>query len=1177
MLRLRMSRRRALILGVTLVLMGSAAWAQSGRGTITGVVKDQIGAVVPGVTVEATHVATNVTTAVVTNPMGLYSLLNLPIGTYNVAFKLMGFSTLRREGVTVGLEQVVTLDTSLSVGGLEDLITVTADAAMVSVGRPEIGTSMKSSTVTDLPLTVSGGRSLENFAYALTPSVEGDNWQSRIAGGAEFTKEVVLDGTSAVIQIGGHIGESSPPMESVEEFRVQTSGIAAEYGRTAGGVFNFSLKSGTNSLRGSAYGFLRNEALNANTWQNEYMIEAYPDRASEFKKANDRQYVGGASAGGPIVKNKTFYYASFEEYQQSRFVLGAYNQTVPMPAMLNGDFSALLDRNTLLGYDAAGSPIYKGAIVDPNTRLVFPNNVIPANRISTVSKQIADIYRQGYAPMIDRITNNSALTQYNDPSFKQHQLAVKLTHQFSSSSQLSGSYIWTRRPRTLVDQGGIWDPNDSKKMGGPLSRARFQEVGTDQARVSHSHSFFSNAINVANFTYSRYVNPSVAGSADGGWPQTLGFGDVGKGNFPDVTFGSAVNGIGTTRIGYGANAGYTGRTYIVSDSLSWARGRHSMKFGGEFRHMSIASYTATGVLTFNFLPDQTRFLGPSWQAQTGFGFASFLLGAVNDASQVTAGDLSGRRSYFALYAQDDFRVNDRLTLNVGLRWDTTGPWSEKSGKWATYDTSIKSPKYGVPGALVYATSGSTTFEGKRDWKEFGPRLGVTYRLTEHAVLRGAYGIFYQPVGSDYWAGVPYSFAPGFRGDNRVPAVGGGRPAFNWDSGYPGKETPPGAKDPDFTTWGMVAMSQDGMQAGRLQQWNAGLEFEVMKDFVLGIDYLGNKGTGLNSGDLQRNQPDPQAIGNLVKAGKEWNWVSDPASAAAAGVPYPYSGFSNYSFMALFPYPRVAETWGPLYYVGSPLGRQRYDALQLTGTKRMSQGVAANVAYTYARSRSNINSGFQESWGVGLLQDVRRLDDEAKVVDLNDMTHIVKGYVAYELPFGKGRRFLNESGAADAFLGGWQVSVMFRYYSGTPLQVLSSNSYTGWSTYGYPIYANVDPNGNFSNQFNSDSFDIKNAASPSNRYFDPKAFSNPAYGEFGTGPRAFEQLRGFNRSYEDLGVMKDFRFGGRYRVQVRFELLNMFNRKYFSNPVTTINSANFGNVISLTGTPRQGQIGLRFEW
>jgi hypothetical protein len=355
---------------VALILIGATAWAQSDRGTITGVVKDPSGAVLPGVSVEAVHVATNVPKATTTNDVGLYSLPNLPLGTYAVTFTLQGFAPLRRQGITVGLAETITLDSTLEVGGLQDTVTVTNDAPLLSASTAQVGTAMKNSVVTSLPLTVSGGRSLENFAYALTPSVEGDNWTSRIAGGLPFSKEVVLDGTSAVIQIGGHIGESEPAVESVEEFKVMTSGIAAEYGRTGGGVFNFSLKSGTNSIRGSTYGYLRNESLNANTWQNRLMTEAFPNRASEFKKPLDRQYVSGVSMGGPVFKNKTFYFGSFEDYRQSRFVLGAYNATVPTAAFLNRLQRAPRYQYPL-GSDSAGSPIYKGRSRSV-TRLVFP-------------------------------------------------------------------------------------------------------------------------------------------------------------------------------------------------------------------------------------------------------------------------------------------------------------------------------------------------------------------------------------------------------------------------------------------------------------------------------------------------------------------------------------------------------------------------------------------------------------------------------------------------------------------------------------------------------------------------------------------------------------------------------------------------------------------------------------
>jgi outer membrane receptor protein involved in Fe transport len=561
----------------------------------------------------------------------------------------------------------------------------------------------------------------------------------------------------------------------------------------------------------------------------------------------------------------------------------------------------------------------------------------------------------------------------------------------------------------------------------------------------------------------------------------------------------------------------------------------------------------------------------------GVGFASFLLGEVQSASQAVGGDLFGRRNYLALYAQDDFRVTDRLTLNLGLRWETTGPWTEKEGRWANFDTSMTNPVRGVPGVLVFADDGSTTFEGKRDWTQFGPRMGLAYQVTPRTVFRSAYSLFYMPVGMNFWSGVPYGFAPGYTGTNTVTRRAQGIPAFNWDNGYPGQFVP-GTRNPDSIDWGLVSINPNSLRAGRIHQWNAGTDFEIARDLVLGVNYLGNRGTRLQSGDLERNQPDPEALRRLLQAGREWDWVSDPASAAAAGVPYPHAGFENFAFFALMPYVQAAEGWGPLFFVGSPLGSKDYHALQLTLEKRMSRGVAANMAYTLSRARGNVASSFQERWSVGPLQDVTRLAEEARVIDPTDRTHILKGYVAWDLPFGQGRRFMsNASGWREALVSGWMVSTILRYESGRPLRILSRNSYTGWSTFGYPIYVNVDPNGNFDRQFKAGNFDQANPGAAGNRYFDPAAFSNPPYGELGQGPGQFAQLRGFGSAFEDFGIMKNVRFSHRVQAQIRFEMINVFNRRYFANPVTDIGSPLFGHVVSTTGQPRQGQLGVRFTW
>jgi len=1183
-------KRRTIAFGLLAqLLMAGFLWAQSDRGSITGTVTDPTGAVVPGVQVTATNTDTKVQTNATTNDVGLYTILNLPIGGYTVAFSKQGFKTYDRSGITVAIAQVVHLDATLNVGAVTESVTVTAEAGILQTRQTELSTTMKSQVVTNLPISVSGGRRLELFAYYIVPGVEGDDWTSHIGGGQAFTKEVLIDGTSAVAQIGGHIGESSPAMEAVQEFRVETSGIRAEDGRSGGGVFKFTLKSGTNAFHGSAFGFLHNEMLNANTWPNNFWrsYKTAVDPANkakydeDYRKPFDRQFVYGFSAGGPLIKNKTFAFGAFEKYMQGRYALGEFNRTVPVAEFLDGNFNALLHTDeAALGTDAEGTPIYPGAIIDPATGLVFPGNIIPSGQISDVSKKIVDIYRVQYQPMVTGLINNSAIVRQNDPWYHQTQLTFKADHNFSEKSRLSGSLIWTERPRILVDSGGIWDPRDPNKTGGPLSRARKQEVTSRSFRLGHSYSFAPNVLNVAGFTYLRYRNPSAASATnEGNWPETLGFGNTGAKNFPEISFGSAVNGISTTPIGYNSSGFYVANTYIANEMLTWVKGRHTAKFGGEVRWMQINSHSGSGLLSFSFTNNQAGAPAEPWANRVGFGFASFLLGEVQSASMGTPFDLYGRRKSYSLFFQDDWKISSKLTVALDLRWEATGPFTEKYGHWANFDKQAINPALGIPGVLVFAKDGKDSFERERDWKEFAPHIGVAYQVKPRVVLRAAYGIFFSPIGLNYWGGTPYSFAPGYRGTNDVRANNDLSPVFNWDNGYPDNFIP-GTKDPTAIPWGPVNINPRSLFAGYSQQWNAESEFELTKDTRLDIAYMGNRASRLQSGHFERNQPDSAAYTRMLQCGTTWNWVWDEASAADACVPYPYPGYSNMALYAVFPYPHVAEMWGPLFHVGSPLGSSAYESFQIALAKRPAKGLAANVSYTLSRTRTSMqdySGAFQELWWAGPIQDVTKLDEEAKTVAFYDQRHVFKGYAAWDLPFGKGRHYLSSGGAVvNAILGGWTVSTRFRYNSGFPMGVNSDNWYPLWDG---PVYANVNANGNFSRQFKGKNFNPADTAQSTNRYFDPASFSNPTNGEFGTGPMYVSKLRGFGSAEEDLGIMKNFRFGadGRFRVQVRGELLNLFNRHYFSNPDTAISSPSFGNVTNVGGSPREGQLGARFEW
>ncbi|RPJ83538.1 MAG: carboxypeptidase regulatory-like domain-containing protein, partial [Acidobacteria bacterium] len=271
------AQRRLLLILFVVSLLALPVFGQVDRATVNGRVTDATGGVVPGVEVVATNQDTGVQTTTVTNDLGLYTLANLPIGSYSVKFSLTGFKTTDRTGIGLVIAQVARIDVVLETGEISETVTVSANADLINKDNALVSTVMQSETITDLPLSFAGGRSVENFAYAVTPAVEGDNWTSYIGGGPAFSKEVLIDGISATSQIQGHIGESSPTMEAVQEFKVQTSGMSAEYGHTSGGVFNFALKSGTNDIHGSSFYYTRNEALNANTWMNNWRLSRNPN------------------------------------------------------------------------------------------------------------------------------------------------------------------------------------------------------------------------------------------------------------------------------------------------------------------------------------------------------------------------------------------------------------------------------------------------------------------------------------------------------------------------------------------------------------------------------------------------------------------------------------------------------------------------------------------------------------------------------------------------------------------------------------------------------------------------------------------------------------------------------------------------------------------------------------
>jgi len=1157
-----------------MILAGMAA-AQVNRATITGTVVDASGAVVPGVTVTATRVDTGLVTSTTTNGIGIYTLLNLVPARYNIEFKKQGFKSENVPNIVLHSTQVAQINARLEVGGTTQVVTVTEPSPVLDKENATIGTNMSNQVVTDLPLSIyGGGRFVEDFAVALTPgySLLSSPYGGVVNGTQQFTKDYTIDGTSGTAQIQGDSMETGPPMEAIQELQAQTSGIDAQSAITSGGVMNFTMKSGTNQFHGSGFIYGRNEALDANSWDN---------NNQGLPKPFDRAWDYGGSFGGPILRNRTFFFGSFEGYKQSDFAPGGFGSaaTVPTSAFLNGDFSALLNTSTVYGVDSAGNTIYQGAIFNPQTQDVFVGNVIPSAMISPISQKIVSLYQKYYAPENGNLVNNDRLPEQNSPAQTPKTASLKIDENLRSTDHLDGSWILHNQSRTLVDSGGVWEPGST--TGGPLSDARIQLVPTDQFRISESYGFSPNVLNILNATYNWYRNGSQPAASGTAWPAALGFGNTGANNFPQINFGSAVNGIGETFIGNSWQGYYVSSTLILGDSLTWMKGRHAFTFGGDFQAMENNYHAGSGAITFNFSNNTTGAVGTSYAANVGFGFASFLLGDVQNASETTPADFYGRRKAMDLYAQDNWKLTPKLTLNLGLRWDATFPFHEKYGHWANFDLNAIDPNLGIPGELVYAQNGSSTFEKNESWTNFGPQAGFAYSPWQKVVFRGSFGILYIPIGIQYWTGVPYGFDPGYRGTNSATSP------FNWNSGYPGVFVP-GTKTstPPISLFPVVNVDPNSLEAGYTDAFNIGAQFQLTPGMRLSASYVGNRGHHLQDSALNYNEPSPSQFLGLVNAGTNFTYVCNPAQAAKVGVPYPYSGFCAPAAAAIAPYPQVAAAldtywfYPNLYYVGLPLGQSYYDSMILDLQKRMGKGLMMDVNYTLSRQETDTFTNFGESYDTSYIQNLDNLSLEAHTLSPYDQTSVIKGFVTYQLPLGQGQRWLHSSGrVVNAIVSGWTVAELFSYATGQPISFAAPNPY-------YPEWANVYVDFNLSG-YHGNIFDralFNPAGGISNQYFPASVASAPPYGQLGTGTRAVSALRCPGVDSENAGLMKNFPFGhdGRFDLQFRAEFYNLLNRhSYFLNgcqgTTATPTSSNFGQVLGVTGSPRSGQFAVRFTF
>jgi len=1197
-----------LLLALLTALFGQSLWAQANRATITGIVTDATGAVVPGVDVTVVNTDTRVPAKTVSNNEGIYVVPNLFPGPYSVTFEKTGFETLERPGVTLLSTQEARIDVALKVGSTSTSVTVSGGAPVLDADTATVGTNMKSDEVNDLSLNINnGGRFIELFAVAVTPgySVLSSPYGAVVNGGQWFSKDYTVDGTSGTSNIRGDTMDGGPSMEAVEEVQAETSGLDAQSSITGGGVMAFNLKSGSNALHGSAFLYGHNELFDANTWTNDYNGE---------RKPKDRTWDYGFSLGGPIHKNRTFFFGTFERYQQQDWRLNSGGATVPVPGMLTGDFSSILgaplcgspgnaspcgagNETPIMVQDDAGDMLQAQVdmIYDPATGNQFTNNMLPS--VSPVAQKVNAFYAK-YAPNLGGVSNNERTLLTNSPSQTPNWYVVKLDHVLGDRDHLSGSWIYDHKLRTLDDGGGLWESGTT--TGGPLTNARIQFYHQQEYRISESHTFGPTLLNVLNFT-NAFDNNGSTPTVPGDYNTQVGFASTGANNFPEISFSDNQAGISETYIGSTWQGHIAGSVTTTNDTLTWSKGRHNLSFGGDFIAHDVNFTSGNGAYNFNFSYLNTK--GPGYPYD-GFGFATYELGLVNTAGQSVANNLYGRQKNFDLFAQDSYKVTSKLTINPGLRWTYNTRFHEKYGNWANFDPTVVDDQltavYGapLPGSLVFAKSGSDSFDKNEYALNFGPSLGIAYQLLPNVVVRASYSLIFNPVGVTFFGGVPDGFAPQ-EGSNSAKS-------FDWDSAagggnYPGVLTKASlATDPSTMLPFPVEVDPRSLRLGYSEAFNFGVQQQLTSNMRFELAYVGNRGHRLTDTALAWNETTTQNFLSLVDNNPGfsiWNWMYCPSGYGSVdNIACPYPNFYGSPLAALAPLPQMAASEGNYWYgccadinyAGLPLGQSFYDSLVADVVKRAGS-LTMDMSYVWSRQEGNSFSTEQDyNNGYTGVEDFQNMHGASHALTGYDLPQVVKGYVNYRLPFGAGQRWggaLNQP--LRTVVGGWQATALVDYYTGQPFRVGAADPY-------WPLWGNIYPQFNlagYKGPTNPGHY-VPIPASftgnvcetyPQDCYMPTSVASNPAEGVLPLSPYN-SRLRCPGEANENTTFLKNDKVGpdGKYNVSLRMDLYNVFNRHYYNiegcgGNTAAIGASNFGEILGVQDNPRGAQFAIRLDF
>jgi hypothetical protein len=1162
----------SLLLVVAALAVG--ARGQSYQGGLRGAARDSSGAVVVGCELSLINEETNTARAAATNSEGEYAFTNVLPGVYTLVATRSGYKKYERKNIRIGTQEFITLDVRLDVGQTTESVTISGEAVTLESSNPSIATTLETRALQELPTPARN----VFFLSVATPSVvptgdpqfvrQQDQTNSSLlslGGGPRRANNYTIDGVSITDLRNRAV--FIPNIESVQEVRVQVSTYDAEMGRTGGGVFNATAKSGGNDWHGS--GVFQNRPSFASS-------QLFFARKANDPKPETYYYLYGGSFGGPIKKDRTFFWASTENYK----TLTSRNALLKLPTAreLTGDFS----QSGVTIYDpltTRPNPGFNPLLPESPTNFRFIRDPIQCNgalnlicpdRINPVAKAVSQFF-----PKVASGTSSTASL-----IDRANQATGKVEHRWSDKFTTTGFYGWYD---SVEPESRFYAKNLGENPADPGEGQLFRTVHA--VAVNNVITAGPNTVFAFRYGYTQFLDNDIPNKSD---PATLGFSQSFLSAIPYKKFPVfGISGYGTDNFDTFGDRDPQDTTFYghsVNASVSKLVGSHTLKGGFDFRVIGMKLF-ARGQPSGRFFFDSGFTKGPDavgGATVLQHSLASFLLGYPSSGDITIGSPNNFFINYYAGYFQDDFRVTPNLTLNLGLRYEFEQGLQERDANITVGFSRDKAfpvqvPGLNLKGGLLYAgVDGAPTHQSDPSKKKFAPRVGLAYKFSDKVVLRGGYGIFYAP--NQY--AFPNENRMGTRGFTAVTTYvssdgAGLRPCSTCTLTNPfpnGVEQPAGSSRGLLTgAGGDIHFVDQFRKSAYVHQYSADLQYELSPGAVVSAGYVGSRSErlsvgGTNSNTVNINQLDPK-------------FLSQGASLFDQ-VPNPMFGKPGFGALSqqetvtrgqlLRPFPQFKNIFA--HQVSA--GFARYDSMVLKFEKRISRGWGANVNYTFSRNRDNL---FGE---VNYFSN--NSDSLARALNNNDLgaefspsvieaPHRLNVSGVYELPFGKGKKHLNKGGPADWFVGGWQVSAIGSYQSGFPVVIVQNNTFR-LEEFGFLVLrpnlvpgANPKTSGGVEDRLNN--------------WFNVAAWkdANPLSGGFGNAPRTDMRARTPFKKNWDIAFQKNQRLSERFTLQLRAEIINAFNDPNFLGPATRFGRSDFGQITQIGGFPRLLQWMARLQF